>query len=136
MLENFKVLEIIKNADPACLIIDDKALRFTKAIISMLDYPAYTRLLMDTEGKRLAIQISRGNEANSFAFSKGKDVQKTAIKLQNAAIVSLIRGMMPEWGQNDKFSIIGKFSKEDKAIIFDLNQAKPYSRRSSVKGKK
>ena len=55
MLENFKVMEIVHATEPACVIIDDKQLRFTKPVITMLDYAPTTKLLMDETGKQIAI---------------------------------------------------------------------------------
>ena len=48
-------------------------------------------------------------------------------------MVSIIRGIMPEWKAGEKFSIAGQYSKDDKAVIFDLNTAKPYWRRDPKK---
>jgi hypothetical protein len=129
MLENFKVLEVIKSVEPACVIIDDKHLRFTKPVVSLLDFAPFAKILMDDQGKRIAIQVARGNEANTINFSKSKDEQKSSVMFQNAVMVSLIRGIMPEWKPGEKYSIAGQFSKEDKAVIFDLKTAKPYWRR-------
>ena len=129
MLENFKVLEVIKSVEPACVIIDDKHLRFTKPVVSLLDFAPFAKILMDDQGKRIAIQVARGNEANTINFSKSKDEQKSSVIFQNAVMVSLIRGIMPDWKPGEKYSIVGQFSKEDKAVIFDLKTAKPYWRR-------
>lgn len=136
MLENFKVLEVVKSVEPTCLIIDDKHLRFTKPVVTVLDYPSFAKILLDEEGKRVAVQVARGNEANTIAFSKSKDEQKSSVIFQNAVMVSIIRGVMPEWKPGEKYSIAGQYSKEDKAVIFDLKTAKPYWRRSPEAQKK
>ena len=133
MLENFKVMEIVHTTEPACVIIDDKQLRFTKPVIAMLDYAPTAKLLMDEQGKQIAIQVTRSSDSNSFSFSKSKEEQKASVTFQNAVMVSLIRSMMPEWKAGEKYSVVGQFSKEDKAIIFDLKAAKPYWRRSPQK---
>lgn len=133
MLENFKVMEIIHATEPACVIIDDKQLRFTKPVISLLDFAPTAKLLMDEQGKQIAIQVTRSSDSNSFPFSKNKDEQKASVTFQNAVMVALIRSMMPEWKPGEKYSVAGQFSKEDKAIIFDLKTAKPYWRRSTDK---
>ena len=38
--------------------------------------------------------------------------------------------MMPEWECNRKYKTDGVYSKDDKAVIFDLKAAQPYVRRS------
>jgi hypothetical protein len=47
MLDNFKVIEITKTTEPACVIIEDNKLRFTKPVAIELGYPAYVRILLD-----------------------------------------------------------------------------------------
>lgn len=110
-----------------------KQLRFTKPVISLLDFAPTAKLLMDEQGKQIAIQVTRSSDSNSFPFSKNKDEQKASVTFQNAVMVALIRGMMPEWKPGEKYSVAGQFSKEDKAVIFDLKTAKPYWRRSTDK---
>lgn len=133
MLENFRVLEVVRTTEPACLIIDDKHLRFTKSVVTLLDFAPNAKILMDEQGKRVAIQVARASEANTISFSKSKDEQKSSVIFQNAVMVSLIRGIMPGWKPGEKYSIAGQFSKEDKAVIFDLNTAKPYWRNGPKK---
>jgi len=133
MLENFKVMEIVHTTEPACVIIDDKQLRFTKPVITLLDFAPTAKLLMDEQGKQIALQVTRSSDSNSFPFSKNKDEQKASVTFQNAVMVALIRSMMPEWKPGEKYSVAGQFSKEDKAVIFDLKTAKPYWRRSTDK---
>ena len=97
MLDNFKVIEITKTTEPACVIIEDNKLRFTKPVAIELGYPAYVRILLDDAGQRIAIQVAKGNESNVVKFSAEKESQKTSIVYQNAVMVDLIRGVMPSW---------------------------------------
>lgn len=55
MLDNFKVIEITKATEPACVIIEDNKMRFTKSVIIELGYPSYVRILLDDAGQRMAI---------------------------------------------------------------------------------
>ena len=55
MLDNFKVIEITKTTEPACVIIEDNKMRFTKPVAIELGYPAFVRVLMDDAGQRIAI---------------------------------------------------------------------------------
>ena len=57
MLDNFKVIEITKTTEPACVIIEDNKMRFTKPVAIELGYPAFVRVLMDDAGQRIAIQV-------------------------------------------------------------------------------
>lgn len=128
MLENFKVIEITKTTEPACVIIEDNKMRFTKPVAIELGYPGYVRVLMDAAGKRIAIQVAKGNESNVIKFSADKDNQKSSIIYQNVIMVDLIRSMMPSWEKGVKYRAKGVLSKEDKAIVFDLKTAEVYER--------
>lgn len=128
MLENFKVIEITKTTEPACVIIEDNKMRFTKPVAIELGYPGYVRVLMDEAGKRIAIQVAKGNESNVIKFSADKDNQKSSIIYQNVIMVDLIRSMMPSWEKGVKYRAKGILSKEDKAIVFDLKTAEVYER--------
>lgn len=128
MLDNFKVIEITKTTEPACVIIEDNKMRFTKPVAIELGYPAFVRVLMDDAGQRIAIQVAKGNESNVIKFSGDKENQKTSIVYQNAVMLDLIRAMMPSWEKGVKYSVKGILSKEDKAIVFDLKSAEVYQR--------
>lgn len=128
MLENFKVIEITKATEPACVIIEDNKMRFTKSVIIELGYPAYVRILLDDAGQRMAIQVAKGNESNVIKFSDDKEKQKNSIVYQNAVMLDLIRGVMPSWKAGTKYRARGVLSKEDKAVVFDLKTAEVYQR--------
>lgn len=128
MLDNFKVIEITKTTEPACVIIEDNKMRFTKPVAIELGYPAFVRVLMDDAGQRIAIQVAKGNESNVIKFSADKETQKASIIYQNAVMVDLIRAMMPSWEKGVKYRAKGVLSKEDKAIVFDLKTAEVYER--------
>ena len=83
---------------------------------------------MDDAGKRIAIQVAKGNESNVIKFSADKDNQKSSIIYQNVIMVDLIRSMMPSWEKGVKYRAKGVLSKEDKAIVFDLKTAEVYER--------
>ncbi len=128
ILDSFKVIEITKTTEPACVIIEDNKLRFTKPVAIELGYPAYVRVLLDDAGQRIAIQVAKGNESNVIKFSNDKETQKASILYQNTVMVDLIRAVMPSWEKGVKYRAKGVLSKEDKAIVFDLKSAEVYER--------
>lgn len=128
MLDNFKVIEITKTNEPACVIIEDNKMRFTLSAVIEMGYPSYIRVLLDDAGQRMAIQVAKGNESNVIKFSDDKEKQKKSIVYQNAVMVELIRSVMPSWVKGTKYRAKGILSKEDKAIVFDLKSAEVYQR--------
>lgn len=77
MLENFEVIEIKKVVEPKeaplNIIVEPKRIRFVKAVTETLGYPPYVRFLANTKGQQFAVQIGRGNESNTYKFSKPKE---------------------------------------------------------------
>lgn len=133
MLENFEVIEIKKvvtpKEAPLNIIIEPKRVRFVKAVIEALGYAPFAKYLINPKGKQFAVQVGKGNEGNTVKFSKAKEAQKTAIVYQNDVMINLVRGMMPEWDAETKYIVTGKYYKDEKAVIFNLADAVPYSRK-------
>lgn len=133
MLENFQVIEIKKTVAqkeaPLNVIVEPKRIRFVKAVVEMLGYPAYVRFLFNPETHQFAVQVGKGNESNTVKFSKAKEEQKTAVLFQNEPMMEVIRGAMKEWDPETKYIMTGVYSKEDKAVIFNLEKGIPYARR-------
>ncbi len=132
LLDNFRVIEVTKAAEPSYVIIEDNKMRFTKSCAVELGFPPFIRVLLDDQGQRMAIQVAKGNESNVIKFSADKENQTKAILFQNAVMVDLIRGIMPDWEKGKKYRAKGVFSKDDKAIVFDLKTAEPYERRKKA----
>ncbi len=130
MLDNFKVIEITKATEPACVIFEDNKMRFTKAVAIELGNPQFVRLLMDADGKRIAIQVAKGNESNVIKFvqEKDKEPNNKSVIYQNVVIVDMIRTMMPSWEKGKKYFVKGVVSREDKAIVFNLKTGEQYTR--------
>ena len=79
--------------------------------------------------RQFAVQVGKGNEGNTVKFSKAKEEQKTAVLFQNEPMMEVIRGAMKEWDPETKYIMTGVYSKEDKAVIFDLAKGIPYARK-------
>lgn len=69
MLENFQVIEIKKTVAqkeaPLNVIVEPKRIRFVKAVVEVLGYPAYVRFLFNPETRQFAVQVGKGNESNT-----------------------------------------------------------------------
>lgn len=130
MLKDFTVIEIVKQVGPLVVIIEPTKLRFVKAVVEALEFTPFVRYLVDNKGKRIAVQLCKEKETQAVKFSKPQAEQGAkAVLYQNAELVTLIRGLMPEWEEGKKYSIEGVYSKADKAVIFDLKEATEYTRR-------
>jgi hypothetical protein len=130
MLKDFTVIEIVKTIGPLSVIIEPNKLRFVKAVVEAMEYTPYVRYLVDNKGKRFAIQLCKEKDTQAVKFSKPIAEQGAkAVLYQNQELVDVIRGLMPEWGADKKYSVTGVYSKSDKAVVFDIKEAEEYSRR-------
>ena len=63
MLENFQVIEIKKTVAqkeaPLNVIVEPKRIRFVKAVVEVLGYPAYVRFLFNPETRQFAVHLSK-----------------------------------------------------------------------------
>lgn len=129
MLKDFTVIEIVKQVGSLTVIIENNKLRFVKSVVEALEFTPYIRYLVDSKGKRFAIQLCKEKDPQAVKFSKAQAEQGAkAVLYQNGDLVTVIRSLMPEWGDEEKFSVDGVYSKNDKAVIFDLNGAEAYKR--------
>ena len=130
MLKDFTVIEIVKTIGPLSVIIEPNKLRFVKAVVEAMEYTPYVRYLVDNKGKRFAIQLCKEKDTQAVKFSKPIAEQGAkAVLYQNQELVDVIRGLMPEWGADKKYSVTGVYCKSDMAVVFDLKEAEEYSRR-------
>lgn len=131
MLKDFTVIEIVKQVASLTLIIEPNKLRQTRGIVEALEYAPMVRYLLDRNGRRLAIQVAGPKDKQALKFSQPADEQGArAVLTQNADLLGMIRGMMPEWDPEKKYRVEGSYSKNEKAVIFELENAKPYARHS------
>jgi hypothetical protein len=70
MLKDFTVIEIVKTLGPLTVIIEPNKLRFVKAVVEAMEYTPYVRYLVDTKGKRFAIQLCKEKDPQAAKFSK------------------------------------------------------------------
>lgn len=134
MLKNFEVIEIKKictpKSSPLNIIIDPKRIRFVKAIPEILGLPPYVRLLVNSKDKQFAVQVCKGNESNVFKFCKNKEESAKAVLVQNDLMIHIVRGMMPDWDSETNYIVTGTHDPKEKAIIFNLTEAVPYTRKA------
>lgn len=127
MLKNFQVIELISSKTKASLTIYPDRLKFNKDTAPDLDYAAHVQLLMDPNGKAFAVRVCNKDDVNSVPFfTRSKESKPYPIVLRYSAAIKQIFTAM-NWEGTDKYYVVGgqKFY-EDKAIVFNLNDAEPH----------
>lgn len=134
LTKEFEVIEVRKKVPPLYLIIEPTKLRQTRGIVEALECAPYVRYLLDSKHGRLAIQVATDKDAQRMRFAKkGQQMKATTILCQNAKLVGMIRDCMSGWAPDERYIIRGQYSKNDKAVIFDLHEAEIYGGRKKRK---
>ena len=134
MLKDFTVIEIRKKVGRTQMIIDPKRLRFSRHVIEALEYSPYVHFLVNARDKKLAIQICREKDGQSTRFSKPREEQgQKSTLVQNEALMATLHELMPELNDGQRHSVLGVYSSQDKAVIYDLKDSVIWMRGSRKK---
>ena len=119
-LEGFKVY--IPTTGDANLTLTKNGIGISKATVSKLNCSAYVKILIDYQGRRMAIVETDESDPAKTEFAR--DGKNTGLRWNSRDLVKTIC-QMNKWTfeSGQKYTIPGEFSVEDGAIIFDFNQA-------------
>lgn len=127
-LQGFHEISLAAPASKAVMTITSAAIRFNKATAAELGYPSHVRVLVNESAKQVAIQACSADEENAIKFSKPADKQTGSVSIKAPAVLVTICSFFelhnPSEDEIDYRSIQGVSQPDDKAIIFDINDAK------------
>lgn len=127
-LQGFHEISLAAPASKAVMTITSAAIRFNKATAAELGYPSHVRVLVNESAKQVAIQACSADEENAIKFSKPADKQTGSVSIKAPAVLVTIYSFFelhnPSEDEIDYRSIQGVSQPDDKAIIFDINDAK------------
>ncbi len=103
--------------------VTSNGMTFNKAVIMKLGYPEHVVLLVDDDGKRIAIQACDEDTPNAVAFFKPKKNNVLSVRWNGKDLLNTI-GELTGWDiRREAFRIDGVLLREDRAMLFDLNSA-------------
>lgn len=127
-LRGFHEISLAAPTSKAVMTITDSAIRFNKATAAELGYPSHVRVLVNEFAKQVTIQACSADEENAVKFSKPADKQTGSINIKAPAVLVTICSFFvlhnPSEDEIDYRSIQGVSQPDDKAIIFDIADAK------------
>ena len=127
-LQGFHEISLAAPASKAVMTITDSAIRFNKATAAELGYPSHVRVLVNESANQVAIQACSADEENAVRFSKPADKQTGSVNIKAPAVLVTICSFFvlhnPSEDEIDYRSIQGVSQPDDKAIIFDIADAK------------
>ena len=93
-----------------------------------LGYPRHVVLLVDAEGKRVAVQACDDTTPNSVAFYKEKKSNVISVRWNGRDLLNTIQEITGwDLKQSGGYRVDGVPLKDENAILFDLKEAKPLS---------
>ncbi len=105
--------------------ITKNGVTFNKAVIMKLEYPAFVQLLINAEGKQIAVKVCNEEDQNSTPFFKKKE--KSGVLSVRWNVKDLLNTLqeITAWDLSSYgYRVDGVLIKEENAILFDLNNGK------------
>ncbi len=135
MLDGFE--KITASSGRCFLSVTSNGLTFNKSAIARMNKPERINFFINFAQKKLAVQIcddSADKDAVSFC-QKGKEY-KNGLRINNRELQQKLADLMG-WDLKIKnYRIDGIFYSEDRAMIFDMNMARMFNKRSKELAKK
>lgn len=123
VLEGFRTFNF--NEGVPYVSVTSNGMTFNKAVIMKLGYPEYVVLLVDDDGKRLAIQACDEDAPNAVAFYKPKKNNVLSVRWNGKDLLNTICELTGWDIRREAFRIDGVLLREERAMLFDLNSASP-----------
>ena len=121
MLSGFKPFNF--NEGVPYVSVTTNGVTFNKSVVMKLDYPEHVVLLIDEEGKRIAIQACAENTENAAQFYKPKKNDVISVRWNGKDLLNTLQTIMG-WNLNEKaFRVEGTLLKSERAMLFTLSEA-------------
>lgn len=122
MLKGFKLIQVYGNASESAMTITGKYFKFNADTAIELGNPNYINMMIDTDGKRIAIVKSDEKAEAAVKFSSPTKEKKNVINVAFKAAHAAVRNLMG-WNDDTSYRVIGVSVPEENAIIYNLTQA-------------
>lgn len=116
MLKGFKLIQVYGNASESAMTITGKYFKFNADTAIELGNPNYINMMIDTDGKRIAIVKSDEKAEAAVKFSSPTKEKKNVINVAFKAAHAAVRNLMG-WNDDTSYRVIGVSVPEENAII-------------------
>lgn len=124
-LENFRAFNFSEGL--ASVSITNNGVTFNKSVVLKLGCPEHVKLLFDDDGKQFAIQCCDEHAENAAPFFKKRDNGVISVRWNSRDLLNTFRDLMG-WNLHMKgYKVDGILLREEKAMLFDLKEAKELS---------
>lgn len=122
LLQNFVPFDFSEGV--AYVSVTKNGITFNKAVMSKLNYPCYAVLLINKANGQIALQGHDHQEPRSLPFYKGVDKKAVSVRWNGKDLLNTLSEMMGWDLTTSSYRIDGKLIPEERAILFDLQEAK------------
>ncbi len=125
VLENFKTYTFTSGLPT--MTVSNYGVSFSKAAVVRLGKPEYAKLLINSEEKIFAVQVSNEFDEDANVFYRKKSNNVITARWNSKELLQMISKMM-EWDLEEaSYKIIGEYYPEESAILFDMKRAESIS---------
>lgn len=121
LLDGFELLETITGVPS--MSISKNGVSFNRAAIEKLGCPRYVLTLIDKQGCRFAIVECSKNDRGARDFVKTERNISNGVRWNNHDLRATLEALMGWNLSADSWKVEGKFSDQDRALIFDLYES-------------
>lgn len=126
ILDTFKPKKLVTGSP--FMTITENGVSINKSGIDRLEYAEFVKILIDEDGKRVAIQICDVKDPDKVQFvSQGKKGTAQYVRWNNREFVK----QLMNWGPTEElklrgFKVPGKYLIDEKAFLFTFSEAIPF----------
>ena len=126
ILDTFKPKKLVVGSP--FMTITENGVSINKSGIDRLEYAEFIKILIDEEGKRVAIQVCSSDDPNKVQFvSQDKKESTHYVRWNNREFIK----QLMSWGPTDElrskgFKVPGEYLSDDKAFLFTFSEAIPF----------
>lgn len=125
VLENFKTYTVTSGLPT--MTVSNYGVSFSKAAVVRLGKPEYAKLLINSEEKIFAVQVSSEADEDANVFYRKKSNNIITARWNSKELLQMISKMM-DWNLDEaSYKVVGEFYPEDSAILFDMKKAEVIS---------
>lgn len=103
--------------------VTSNGVTFNKSTVMKLNYPEHVLLLIDEEGKRIAVQVCDAETPNAASFFKPGKSKAVSVRWNGRDLINTLADMMGWDLRFCGYRAEGALLKEDRAVLFDLCNA-------------
>jgi len=122
ILDKFTVVDLLKTRSASIATITGHTLKFNNQTATELHFAQYVQVLINVKEKQFAIRACKDDAPNAVKFSKPEEQQKGQLRINNAAVVDMIR-KMAGWSFEDNWNVPGIYFADEVALIYDVSAA-------------